>query len=77
MDKLAYTVEQATALGAGCRSELYEAMREGRLAGKKRGRRTIILHEELVRYLTALPNFADCPPTDAAYGLPMGYRVPP
>jgi hypothetical protein len=38
------------------RSEIYRAFHRGDLRAKKQGRRTLILRDELVRYLSALPN---------------------
>ena len=37
------------------RSALYVAMKEGRLTARKCGRRTLILREELERFLQSLP----------------------
>ena len=56
-DKLAFHIDQASYAGAGSRSEIYEALRRGELKAKKRGRRTIILRDELIRYLDTLPDF--------------------
>ena len=56
-DKLAYHIAEATEAGAGSRSEIYEALREGSLTAKKRGRRTIIMRDELQRYLSRLPAY--------------------
>ena len=57
-DKLAFHIDEATDAGAGSRAELYQALRDGRLTAKKRGRRTIILRDELVRYLATLPDYS-------------------
>lgn len=57
-DKLAYHINEAVETGAGSRSEIYEAMRFGRLKAKKRGRRTIILRDDLAAYLESLPDYA-------------------
>ena len=56
-NKLAYHIDEAVEAGAGCRSEIYEALRVGTLTAKKRGRRTIILRDELARYLRTLPDY--------------------
>ena len=56
-DKLAFHIDEAVEAGAGSRSEIYEALRDGRLSAKKRGRRTIILRDELERYLDDLPDY--------------------
>ena len=57
-DKLAFHIDQASHAGAGSRSEIYEALRRGELKAKKRGRRTIILRDELIRYLDTLPDYS-------------------
>ncbi|KZY55748.1 hypothetical protein A3736_09725 [Erythrobacter sp. HI0063] len=57
-DKLAYHIDEAVEAGAGSRSEIYEALRDGILTAKKRGRRTIILRDELSRYLASLPDYS-------------------
>ena len=57
-EKLAYHIDEAVKAGAGSRSEIYEALRDGVLSAKKRGRRTIILRDELARYLATLPDYA-------------------
>lgn len=56
-EKLAYHVNEAVDAGVGSRSELYLAMRLGKLKAKKRGRRTIILRDDLEEYLAALPDY--------------------
>jgi hypothetical protein len=54
-DKLAYHIGEATEAGAGSRSEIYEALRDGSLKARKRGRRTVILRDDLAAYLASLP----------------------
>ena len=56
-NKLAFHISDAVAAGAGSRSEIYEALRRGDLKARKRGRRTIILREDLAAYLAALPAY--------------------
>lgn len=56
-EKMAYHIDEAVEAGAGSRSEIYEALRGGTLCAKKRGRRTIILRDELARYLATLPDY--------------------
>jgi len=54
--KSAYTVREALReLGIG-RSKLYEEIASNRLRARKLGKRTIILGDELRRYLSALPD---------------------
>lgn len=57
--KLSYTIEEAVEATGICRSTLYEARAAGELRMKKRGRSTIILTDELVRYLEALPDMPE------------------
>lgn len=57
MEKLAYTIDEAKAEGAGGKTAIYEAIKNGTLKAKKRGKRTIILAPDLVRYLESLPDF--------------------
>jgi hypothetical protein len=56
-DKLAYHLDEASEAGAGSRSEIYEALKSGALRAKKRGRRTIILRDDLSNYLASLPDY--------------------
>lgn len=56
-EKLAYHISDAVDAGAGSRSEIYDALRRGDLKAKKRGRRTIILREDLAHYLASLPDY--------------------
>ena len=57
MQKLAYTIEEAVGEGAGSRTIIYEAIKAGTLKAKKRGKRTIILADDLIEYFEALPDF--------------------
>ena len=52
---LAYSVAEACAVARTGRTSLYEAIRSGALRAVKRGRRTILLAEDLRRYLESLP----------------------
>ena len=53
--KLAFTVQEACATSSIGRSSLYAEIKAGRLRSCKVGRRTIILHEDLLAWLNALP----------------------
>ena len=57
MAKLAYTIDEAVKAGAGGRTKIYEAIKSGALKAKKRGARTVILTDDLTRYLESLPDF--------------------
>jgi excisionase family DNA binding protein len=56
-EPIALTVEEAAFAAKVSRSELYRALQRGDLVAKKQGRRTLILREELSRFLGALPNY--------------------
>ncbi len=53
---LAYGLTQAAQLAGPCSTRhLLREIRDKKLAAKKSGRRTLILHDELQRYLLSLP----------------------
>ena len=55
MTKAAYSIKEAMSeIGIG-RTKLYEEIAAGRLTPRKIGTKTIILAEDLTRYLNALP----------------------
>jgi excisionase family DNA binding protein len=53
--QLAYSVAEACAVGSIGRTALYEAIGLGELRAVKRGRRTLILADDLLRFLESLP----------------------
>ena len=57
MEKLAYTIDEAKAEGAGGKTAIYAAIKSGALKARKRGKRTIILAADLAQYLESLPDF--------------------
>ena len=61
---LAYTILEACASSRIGRTTLYEAIRVGELRAVKRGRRTLILAEDLRNWITGLP------PVRSAISLP-------
>jgi excisionase family DNA binding protein len=52
---LAYSIAEACAAARAGRTAIYEAIKAGELIARKRGRRTIILSEDLRRWLDDLP----------------------
>ena len=54
-DLRAYCISEACALSSTRRSALYEAIRRAELRAEKRGRRTLILADDLAKWLEALP----------------------
>ena len=55
---LAFTVPEACAVARAGRSSLYAALANGSLRAVKRGRRTLILADDLRRWLEELPALA-------------------
>jgi hypothetical protein len=54
-EPLAYTIPAAVKAAAVSRTELYRAVGRGELTFRKRGKRSIILADELKRWLDSLP----------------------
>jgi excisionase family DNA binding protein len=55
MTQLAFTVREACEAARIGRTNLYEAIRSGELRAVKRGKRTLVLAEDLRRFLESLP----------------------
>jgi len=54
-EPLAYTIQAAVKAAAVSRTELYRAIGRGELAMRKRGKRSLILADELRRWVESLP----------------------
>ncbi len=59
MEKLALTIRELSEAGGGSRTKIYEEIKAGKIKAKKRGRSTIILAPDAIRYLESLPDFHD------------------
>ena len=53
---LAYSVRDACLIACTGRTSIYEAIRTGALRAVKRGRRTLVLDEDLRRWVQSLPS---------------------
>ncbi|WP_417309855.1 DNA-binding protein [Devosia sp.] len=53
--KLAYTIDQAVEASGIGRTEMFIAMKQGKLRARKLGKRNIILASDLIAFLESLP----------------------
>jgi hypothetical protein len=57
LPKRAYEIDELVQQGLGARSYLYKQINAGALRAVKRGRRTVILEQDLTSWLGALPAY--------------------
>lgn len=55
--QLSYTIDEVCKLCSIGRTKLYQIIADGYLPAKKLGKRTLILHEDLVKFMGGLENF--------------------
>jgi len=65
-DKISYSIPEFCEASGLCRSNVYEAIRGGRLTARKHGRRTIIAVDEAKAFIAALPQVQSVPQQFAA-----------
>lgn len=58
IDQLAYSIPEACRAARASQSAIYRAIRARELVARKRGRRTVILADDLMRWLQGLPKLA-------------------
>jgi excisionase family DNA binding protein len=61
MTPIALTIAEACAAARVGRTRLYDSLRSGELVGRKHGKRTLILSEDLHCWLKALPKIEPKP----------------
>jgi hypothetical protein len=59
--KLAYSIAELTEMSGVGRSFLYEEVKAGRLIVTKAGRRSIVLYDDALAWLTTLPKLTPTP----------------
>jgi excisionase family DNA binding protein len=62
--QFSYTIDEVCKLSSIGRTKLYQIIADGYLPAKKLGKRTLILHEDLVKFMGGLESF----PTQKAEG---------
>lgn len=55
--QLSHSIEEARRITGICRGLLYKSINSGQLKAKKFGRRTIILHDDLMAFLSSLDSY--------------------
>lgn len=54
-NRLAFTIAEACAAASAGRTAIYEAIKSGSLQARKRGRKTLILRDDLKRWVESHP----------------------
>jgi excisionase family DNA binding protein len=70
---LLFTINEACDIAKSGRSAIYDAIKCGALRARKRGRKTLILAEDLENWVKALPDML----TEAANPLSVGHDTGP
>jgi hypothetical protein len=52
---VAHSPERAAEVSDTSRTRIFEAIRTGKLVARKAGKRTLIMHDDLVAYVRSLP----------------------
>jgi excisionase family DNA binding protein len=55
MERLALTIPEVCEIAGISRTSLYAAIARGELAARKRGRRTLVLQDDLKQWISSLP----------------------
>jgi excisionase family DNA binding protein len=58
LQRVALSVPDACKVSGVGRTKLFEAIRSGKLVARKNGKRTLILHQDLLKFLEDLPKTA-------------------
>ena len=56
VSKLAYSIADVQEAASVSRTFVFQELKEGRLKAKKAGSRTLILHEDLLQWLSTMPD---------------------
>jgi excisionase family DNA binding protein len=72
---LVYTVAEACAAARAGRTAIYQAIAKGELTARKRGRKTVILGEDLRRWVRDLPTIKAKPELDVGRDGTAGTRI--
>jgi hypothetical protein len=67
--KLAYSIAELTEISGIGRSFLYEEIKAGRLVVTKAGRRSLVLYDDALAWLTTLPKLTPTPTSGRDMGV--------